>query len=206
MTVEEPINPGADVIGSDGEKVGSVAYVVVNPSSMHIEDIVVSTGAILGRDVVVSTDKIERIADNGIYLTLDKGGLEACKDYIDVEYQAPPAEWAPAGGFSAYPTGMTLFPAGMYFPEASDVTVNTPPGTVGLHEGMDVTSSEGDKIGTIQSFEADPATGNITELVVKHGFISTHEATIAAEHVRAIESDRVRLDLPKDELEQLFDK
>jgi uncharacterized protein YrrD len=99
---------------------------------------------------------------------------------------------------------MMLFPTGMYYPEASSVTVNAPPGTVGLHEGMDVLSSDGEKVGSIHSYEVDPSTEKLTEIVVKHGFITTHEAKVPAEHVQAIESDRIRLDLSKDDLEQRF--
>jgi sporulation protein YlmC with PRC-barrel domain len=206
MTSEEVITPGADVIGTDGDKVGTVAYVVVDPDSLHIADFVVSTGAILGRDIVVSTDQVSRIEDDKVYLTLDKAGLDACKDYVDVEYQAPPADWNPSAGF-AYPTGTMLWPAAgpaSYYPQASSVTVNTPPGTVGLHEGMEVTSSDGEKVGSIDSLEADPTTESITQLVIKQGFIFTHDVGIPASHVRSVEADRVQLDLTKDEIQQQF--
>ena len=55
---EERIDIGADVLTVDGEKVGSVVYVVVQPETMRLTDIVVSTGAILGRDVVVPIDAV----------------------------------------------------------------------------------------------------------------------------------------------------
>ncbi|MBV9281180.1 MAG: PRC-barrel domain-containing protein, partial [Chloroflexi bacterium] len=67
---EERIEIGADVVGADGEKLGSVAYVVVHPPDMRLADIVVSTGAILGRDVVVPIGTVERIADGKVYLSI----------------------------------------------------------------------------------------------------------------------------------------
>lgn len=204
MTAEESITPGADVVGADGDKVGTVEYVVVNPDTMGVTDVVVSTGTFLGRDIVVGIDNLDRIADDKVYLRLDKKGLEACKDYVNVEFTAPPTDWAPTGGLSAYPSGIMLWPGGMYYPEASDVTVNAPPGTVGLHEGMTVQSSDGAKIGSIKSLEADPASETITEIVVKHGFISSHEFAIPADLVKSIDSDTVHLSLSEDEVNQRF--
>ena len=65
---ETPIDIGADVIGSDGKKVGTVTYVVVQPAEMRITDIVVSTGAILGRDigadVLLKATRVDGIYDS----------------------------------------------------------------------------------------------------------------------------------------------
>lgn len=206
MTSETTIDPGADVIGANGEKVGTLSFVVVHPQEMHITNVVVDTGAFLGRDILVGADKIERVEDGKVYLSLDRQGLEACKDYIDVDFAPPPASWAPASTFSAYPTGMMLWPTGMAYPEATDVTVNAPAGTVGLNEGMRVESSDGEQVGAIERLEADPASGDVTALVIKQGHIFTHDAEIPAAHVRSIESDRVRLDLSADEVKTRFDR
>ena len=95
MAAEELIEPGAHVVGADNEELGKVAYVVVNPSSLDVTDIIVSTGSLLGRDIVVPTDQIDRIEGGVVHLHLRKDGLEECKDYVDVDYRTPPAEWAP---------------------------------------------------------------------------------------------------------------
>lgn len=203
MTAEELIQPGAEVRGADDEKLGTVAYVVVSPSSMDVTDLIVSTGGLLGRDVVVPTDQVERVQDGAVHLRLDKSGLESCKDYVDVDYTAPPTDWAPAPEY-AYPTGAMLWPAGMYYPEGATLTVNTPTGTVGLHQGMDVLSSDGEKVGRIDALETDPHAGHVTHLILKEGFILTHDASIPAEWVQSIESDRVRLKVGRAEIEQRF--
>src|SRR5436309_593050 len=166
MTAEELLQPGADVLGSDGEKLGKVAYVVVHPTTMDVTDFVVSTGHILGRDIVVPTDAVDRVEDGKVCLKMHKQELEACKDYVDVEYNAPPEDWVPAPDY-AYSSGAMLWPTGMYYPESTSVSVNTPSGTVGLHEGMDVLSGDGHKIGSIDALEADPHAGHITHLIIK---------------------------------------
>lgn len=201
---DQRIDIGADVIGRDGNKIGTVAYVVVQPPQMHVADFVVSTGAIIGRDVVVPMDSVERVADGKVYLSIDKEALGELKDYVEVHYDAPPEGWVPLGGFG-YPTGATLWPAGTYYPQMSSVTVNAPSGTVGLHHGMDVESSDGHKIGSIQSVDEDPDTGDITDLIVKHGLLSGHHLRIPCSAIESTQEGRVRLNLTKDEADRQFE-
>jgi sporulation protein YlmC with PRC-barrel domain len=193
-------------VGADDEKLGTVAYVVVQPSTLDVTDIIVSTGSVLGRDIVVAKDQVERVQDGTVHLTLDKRALDACKDYVDVDFKAPPADWTPAPEL-AYPAGGMLWPAaGMYYPQGANVTVNTPTGTVGLHHGMEVLSDDGEKVGSIDALETDPSAGHVTHLIIKEGFILSHDASIPAEWVQSVESDRVRLKVGRAEIERRFQK
>lgn len=200
---EEHIRIGADVISSAGDKVGSVAYVVVHPPEMHVTDIVVSTGAILGRDVLVAVDKVNRIADGQIHLSIDKDQLEKCEDYVEVEYEGPPPEWAPATGWG-YPAGGTLWPTGSFYPEVSSVHVNAPSGTVGIRHGMDVESSDGHKVGSIDALDANLSTDDLTEMVVKQGHLFTHDIHIPIGDVDRVDEEKVVLKLSRDEVRQRF--
>ncbi|HZU11869.1 MAG TPA: PRC-barrel domain-containing protein [Chloroflexota bacterium] len=196
------INPGEDVIGPDGNKLGTVAFIVVNPETMKMTDLVVSTGTLLGRDIVVPESDVARTEDGRIQLSVDEDGLKALPDYVDVQFQSPPAGWIPTAGFS-YPSGALLWPAGIYYPEETKVTVNTPQGTVGVTHGMDVVSSDGHKVGSIDAVVTDPTTNQVGEIVVKHGFIFTHDTAIPASHITAIEADRVKLDLDQNQVKAL---
>jgi uncharacterized protein YrrD len=199
--VETTITAGTDVFTNDGQKVGHVAYVVVDPHSFQVTDLVVSTGDFIGRDIVVAMDQIERESDEGVYLKLDRNGLDGCPDYVDLNYQTPPDTWLPAPGLT-YPTGAMLWPAGFEYPEAASVTVNTPEGTVGLHQGMDVVSSDDHKVGSIDAVLTSADSEEVTGFVVKHGFIFTHDTTIPVDQVDMIENDRVKLKLSRDAVER----
>lgn len=198
-TMDERITIGADVIGSGGDKIGTVAYVVVEPPRMHVTDYVVSTG-ILGRDIVVPVDKVDHVADGKVYLAIDKDELQHLRDYVEIHYDQPPQAWAPPGGFF-YPAQSVLWPAGAYYPEPSSVTVNAPAGTVGLREGMDVESSDGHKVGSIKALDEDPASGDVTDLIIKEGFLFTHDARIPCNLIADVHEGRVTLSVTKDELE-----
>ena len=201
-STEEHFEPGADVISSDGEKVGTIAYVVVKPPEMHVTDIVVSTGAIIGRDILVDIGSVSRVEDGKVYLSIDKTKFNTCPDYVELHFEQPPSGWAPAEGFY-YPAETVLWPAGMYYPQPTSVTVNAPEGTVGLHEGMEVESSDGHKVGKVHAIDADEASGNVTDIVVEHGVINKHRFTISAKDIAEIHADRVTLKLTKADVEKL---
>ena len=199
---EKPMDIGADVIGSEGKKVGTVAYVVVRPPEMRITDIVASMGAILGREVVVPVHLIQDVKNGKVYLSIDKDALKRYPDYIEVDYQQPPTGWVPPVGLAYPPTGI-LWPAGTFYPAAADVRINTPRGTLGIREGMEVESSDGHKVGTVDALDIDLATREITGFVVKHGFLFTRDTRIPTGDVQAIRDGKVILKLTKDQVQQV---
>lgn len=201
---EETLAIGADVIAADGDKVGSLDYVVVHPPDLRITDIVVGTGLILGRDIVIPADTLARVEGGKVYLRLNKGDLEKYPDYINIHYQAPPQGWIPPAGFMYPPTGV-LWPEGMsYYPAPASVTVNAPPGTTGISAGMDVRSSDGHTIGTISKVEIGDAGQDVVGLVVKEGLIFHHDVTIPTSAVSGIQDGAVLLNLTADEVKGQF--
>lgn len=201
---EERIDIGADVLTDDGEKVGTVAYIVVQPESMRVTDIVVSTGAILGRDVVVPIDVVAAVVDGAVRLSMSRERLEGCPDYVEVRFRQPPEDWAPVGGFS-YPAEGMLWPATTYAPQPESVTVNAPPNTVGVHRGMDVDSSDGHRVGAVEAVDTDPSTDEVRGLVVKQGHLFTRDTTIPVSAVAGVGTDRVTLNLTRDEVHARFE-
>lgn len=199
---QERIDTGEDVIGSDGEKVGTVAYMVVRPPEMNVTDMVVSTGALLGRDIVVPIDTVESTAGGKVRLSMDKNQLNRCPDYVDVKYSTPPETWVPPAGFY-YPQSAVLWPSA-YYPEPESVTVNAPSGTVGMHQGMDVESSDDHKVGSIDGFDMDQQ-DDITAIIVKHGFIFGKDTRIPVAFVSGINDGKVNLNLTKQEVEDRFE-
>jgi uncharacterized protein YrrD len=99
-----------------------------------------------------------------------------------------------------------LWPAGGYYPEPASVTVNAPKGTVGMHEGMEVVGSDGHSLGSIEGWEVDPDSDEVTTLHVRHGFLTHTHVHIPADQIAEVEGDRVQLKLTKDEAEARFEQ
>ena len=176
-----------------------VAYVVVRPPQIRITDIIVSTGASLGREVVVPVHLIQDVQNGKVYLSIDKDELKRYPDYVEVDYQKPPTRWVPPEGVAYPPTGV-LWPAGASYPEAAGVHVNAPRGTLGIREGMEVESSDGHKVGAVDALDIDLATGVIRGFVVKRGFLFTRDTHIPAGDVQEIRGGKVILNLTKDQV------
>ena len=193
------IDVGADVVAPNGDHLGKVGYVVVRPPEFRVTDVVVTTGALLGRDIVVPVDRIARVEDGTVQLALDKRELDTMDDYVEAHYDRPPDDWYATTGMY-YPGSATLWPAGSYYPVPTSVQVNAPPGTVGLREGMEVVSNDGHKVGTIDSIRVGDASGDVTAIVVKHGFILTHDTEFPISDVRDVDDERVVLGLSRDEV------
>jgi uncharacterized protein YrrD len=200
----EEIDTGYEVLDSGGNKVGSVAYLVVDPQKLHLTDVVVSTGAILGRDVVVPTDAIDSVAGGKVHLNVDKQQVQSYSDYIEINYRQPPQDWTPPAGYM-YPTAGMLWPTYSYYPEPADVKVNAPKGTIGLSTGMDVESSDGHKVGTVHGLDVN-ASGDVTGFIVQHGFFFHHDTTIPIDQVQEVTESTVKLKLNRDAVKGLEGK
>lgn len=196
------IDIGADVYGVDGKRLGKVSYVVVRPPDMRVTDIVVSTGTVSGRDVVVPADRILDVEDGDVFLSIDKEELKSYADYIEVEYQKPPPWWVPPPDFY-YPPAAVLLPPTASIPELVNVRVNAPPGTRGIREGMEVETIEGHKVGKIDKLDVDLESDKVTEVVVKEGFLFTHDTRIPIGDIQEIRDDKVILKLTKDQVKQV---
>lgn len=197
---EQRIDIGADVIGSNEKKVGTVDYIVVLPPRMHITDLVVNTGGLERRTIVVPVEKVSTVKDDRVYLSINRDELETYPDFVEVEYRQPPSEWVPPPELYYPPTGL-LWPT-RYYLESATVRVNEPAGTESIGRGAEVESSDGHKVGSVDAVETDPASGDVTAVVVKHGFLFRDDTRIPIAQVAEIHDDRVVLTLTKDEVQR----
>jgi sporulation protein YlmC with PRC-barrel domain len=74
---ELAIHRGAAVHAADG-RVGQVDEFLIDPQDEHITHLILREGHLWGKkDVTIPVSEIERIADNAVYLKLDKRTIEA---------------------------------------------------------------------------------------------------------------------------------
>ena len=111
----------AKVLTRDGEAAGHVQHAVVDPDTNEVTDFVVSTGGLLGKDVLVPRAELDRAGADGdvLRLRLDRRELERLPAYQPADYDAPPVGWAP-------PPSTTFPHAGMLWP-ATRLPTDVPP-------------------------------------------------------------------------------
>jgi hypothetical protein len=132
------IDHGTKLRTKDGHDAGEVKQAIWDPRGAQITQFVVSTGGLLGHDVIVSPEVLEggTREGNAIVLDMSKHELDELAHYESADYAPPPADWH-APSVHGFPTGGHLFPVS----EAETVPVADAPPTAGHSRGPAVKKS-----------------------------------------------------------------
>jgi sporulation protein YlmC with PRC-barrel domain len=204
----------AKVRASDGEDIGHIDRAVVDPQTNEVTDIVVRTGAIFGRDILVPREDIERgnQDDDVITLMLTKDELEKLPDYVAEQFGPPASTWAAPDGYS-FPSSGYIWPiavdpmmGGMPIMIPDDQNMEEPD-SVTLTKGALVLDRHGDDIGVIDDLRFDATTGNLQGFVLRVGgalrtlFGGGDTVEVSRYQIESVGESLVRLRLAKDEIE-----
>src|SRR5688572_7970102 len=212
------VDRDAKVRAHDGEEIGSVDRAIVDPRTNEVTHIVVRTGAIFGRDIMVPREDLERANQDGdtVQLDLTKEELERFPDFAAEQYGAPPPTWvAPAGyGFPAtgyaWPIAMDpmMGPVPMMIPDefAADEDVEEPD-QVSLSKGALVLDRNSDDIGVVDDVRFDAETGQLQGFVLRVGgalrtlFGGGDTIEVSRYQIDSVGESMVKLRLAKEEVE-----
>ena len=207
------IEIGTAVYSREGEQAGAVSHVVCDGRTQQVTHVVVSKGWLLPRDIVVALADVETASAEAVRLRLDARQLEQQPDFVEEHYVAADAGDAVPAGFA--PTVVRYQPAvpavGMgwslpyqYFepPLPVEATMNVPPGSVTLDEGMEVWAGD-DKVGTLAGVRVHPRTEQVSHLVVSSGGLLAEERLVPRRAVAAVDAQGIHLALTPDELRRL---
>jgi sporulation protein YlmC with PRC-barrel domain len=190
------IHLGATVKTNDGHHAGKVQKVVWDPDRNEVREFVVSTGGLLGHDVVVSREVLERATSKGDDLVVDltKDELDQMDHYDDRAYAPPPYGWlVPAE--HAYGADAFLFPTVVDAPTATNAAEPRRPV---IRKGMAVKDAAGQKVGTVDELRIDDMTGELRAIVVRQGGdderleFPADQLDVGADEVQVIEGPPAR--------------
>ena len=163
--------------GTTVSTLGTVRYIVVRPHEMAVTHIVVHTGVLLGRDVVVPVMVVQNVVADAVQLSITKADLTKYPDYVEGDEGAP-----------------------------AEAHVNVPPGTISIRAGMDVESSDGRKVGAIDAVDLDVRNAEIKGVIVKRGFLLTRDTHIPVGDIETIGDDKIILTLTKQQVQQICEE
>jgi sporulation protein YlmC with PRC-barrel domain len=207
----------ATVRTRDGEDVGNVDRAVVDPHTNEVTHIVLRTGTIFGRDIMIPREDLERGSQDGdtIQLDLTKDELEQFPDFLIEQYSAPPPSWVgptgygfPASGY-AWPIAVDPMTGGMPMmlpDEEVDADVEEPD-QVTLTKGALVLDRDGDDIGVVDDLRFDADSGRLQGFVLRVGgalrtlFGGGDTVEVSRPQIEHIGESLVRLRLAKEEVE-----
>lgn len=174
---------GADVFNVEGQKLGTIDRVVIDPKTDEITHLVIRKGFLFKTDKVIPTGMIQEASEDTIYLNARITDLDVLPDfeakhYVEVTDPAVTAAlesenrnavfWYPplmaSGGLGLSPT--------FYSTPAPQVEIrerNIPAGTVALKKNATVISKDGDSLGKINRVYINPDTDQAEYFLVTHG-------------------------------------
>jgi sporulation protein YlmC with PRC-barrel domain len=207
----------AKVRARDGEDIGSVDRAIVDPRTNEVTHVVVRTGAMFGRDIMVPREDVERANQDGdtIQLDLSKDELERFPDFVPEQYGAPPPTWvAPAGyGFPssgyAWPVAMDpmMGPMPMEIPAEHAEDDAEEPDLVSLSKGALVLDRNDDDIGVVDDVRFEAETGRLQGFVLRVGgalrtlFGGGDTVEVSRSQIESVGESIVKLRLAKEEVE-----
>jgi uncharacterized protein YrrD len=208
-----------EVVTSEGNKVGQIDRVVIDPGSKKLTHLVVKKGLLFTEDKVIPLDLVETATEDRIVL---KAGPRDPDDFPDFEepHFIPVKEtetfekrgkeglsalawYYPFPGGAWWHTRMGAYPGYPKPPYVRRTELNIPEGTVPLEEGAMVVSKEGEHVGDIERVYVDDEEQRVTHLLISKGLISKSHKLIPSMWVDSVREDEVRLSVGERFVEKL---
>jgi uncharacterized protein YrrD len=209
---------GAEVVTGDGEKVGTIDRVVLDPKAKEVTDIVVRRGRLLARDKLVPMSLVASATEERVTLSPDAGDLDALPNFVKEEYvragegeaeTALPGSFVPP--FYVYPPAGVAWwnvqaypvpPVPRYIVQREE---QIPKGTVALKEGASVVSSDGKHVGDVEEVLIDPGEDCATHIVVAEGHLFKARKLVPTSWIGTASEYEVELVVTSSDLAELPD-
>ncbi len=80
------LHVGANVYTIDGEKVGKLRFIMVDPDTASISHLVLEKSSYVTADVMIPTERVGQVLNRGIYLTATLGELIDMEEFPEAAY------------------------------------------------------------------------------------------------------------------------
>jgi uncharacterized protein YrrD len=208
---------GATIVTADGDHVGKIDRVVMDPRTKTVTHLVVRRGWLFKTDKVLPVDSIARTADDRVVLRADAGDLDQLPDFEEKQYilvdEQEMVRQAEAAGGPPVPVASAA-PAMLWYPPVPAGEGNVEPGlgrspgkprytrtieqnipedTVALKEGAKVMSADGQHVGDIQEVFVSSETKKATHFLITHGLLLKTQRMIPIHWVQMVTEDQADL-------------
>jgi len=206
---------GTGVFTADGQEVGHIDRVVLDPRTKEMTHVVVRKGFLFIDDKVVPIDLIATATEDRITLRRDVGDLDSLPKFEETHYisvpdtvpgtprsekDTTPLYWYPPIGLApwGYPEAATVGPVYITHKEQ-----NIPEGTVALKEGSKVISSDEKHVGNVERVFSEPRTNRVTHLLISQGLLLTEKRLVPITWARLVMENEVHLTVSSQQLDSL---
>ena len=207
-------NENATVLTSDGEKVGEVERVVIDPCGGQVTHLIVREGVLFTEDKVVSAAWVDSTTPEEIHLTRSADELEPLPFFREVHYLpvdeaaeedrpvgfARPLYWYPpigtawwgVGGYMGYPLATQY---------VGETETNIPDDVVPLREGAQVITRDGESVGEVEGVFTTRDKAIVTHILLSQGLIFEDHKLVPTTWISRVGENEVHLAVSQDFLE-----
>jgi uncharacterized protein YrrD len=210
MDTKIQFQKNAAVLAADGEQVGSLNRVVVNPSSKVLTGIVFRTGTLFNQEEkVVPIEWVSKTTADHIVLNKTAGDADAFppleEEHIIDEESVERSDISIQPMVYGAPVFGTPVPATSGEQFVTRVDQNIPEGTVAMKEGARVISADGKHVGDVERVFTGVPNEQITHLLVSRGKIKKKTKLVPIDWVGNMNEDEVNLLVNKVSIDNLAD-
>ena len=204
---------GTKVKMANGDTVGTVDRIVIDPVSDEVTHIVVRKGFLFTEDRVIPIEDLSWADDETVLLSGSVEDFESFPLYEETYYVSPTGEYTTAPWSTWDITPLYYYPpAGMGFypyspiahnePKVAQHTRNVPDDTVVISKGTTVTTRDGENAGHVEETFTN-SEGQVTHILISKGLFFTTERLVPVHWVRWTSDDEIRLNVPNEVVENL---
>jgi uncharacterized protein YrrD len=193
----------AGVYTADGDQVGEIDRVVLDPKTKEVTHIVVCKGLLFKEDKVISVDWVSSTATGRITLRPGVGDPESWTNFIEEEYiVVEQAEYTPAVAATRHPLPLYYYPTAVSEPmpapyeerrtvKREEKTI--PEEQVALQEGADVISADDEHVGDVEEVFTYPRTDRASQFLISAGLLLKERKLIPIHWVDRLTEEKVHL-------------
>lgn len=204
---------GAEVFSGEGDKIGTLHRVVIDPRTREVSSLIVGKGILFRTDKVIPITLVDLDIEDRI--VLKKTNQDIIEDFPDFEtvhyvplddpanpyhddieasYWYPPVHFGwPTSNYVGYPMPQFVIKTDQDIPE----------GTIALEEGAKVISRDGEHIGNVEQVITESEANRATHFVIREGFLLKERKLVPAAWVAKVAEDEIHLSIESSLFERL---
>ena len=206
---------GAEVFSGQGEEIGTLNRVVIDPRTREVSNLVVGKGILFRTDKVIPITLVDLEIEDRI--VLKKTNQDILEDFPDFEtaHYVPLAEsdnpyYEAVEASFWYPPVHPGLAMGNYVGQPMPEFVlktdqDIPEGTVALEEGAKVISRDGKHVGNVEQVITESQENRVSHFVISEGFLLKERKLVPAVWVTKVTEDEIHLSVESSLFERLPD-
>jgi uncharacterized protein YrrD len=215
---------GAEIQTADGDKIGQIDRVVIDPRTKEVTHLVVRKGGLFSEDRVLPAGFIQTASEDQLTLSAEDINLEDLPLFEEEHYVLNDDRDLPdtihdqtLSSFYWYPPLSLTYPACtlpatgpgvttrsyMDNPGTLHIEKNIPEGTVAMNAGAKVYASDGEVVGSVERVFTDPRSDQATHLLISKGLLVKERKLVPAWWIEHIKTDEIHLAVSTKVLEHI---